>query len=244
MSEVDLSGKKLLVSVPAYDSKVYVEWMLAFNNMTMLCMKHGVEVGIHFKMGSSLIPKARDEIIHNFLFDTDYDYLLCIDSDVVWKPEDPLHMLSRVDKFGVIAGMYPVKQDEPKFFADLMFLNKNVIEVEGLLRAKAVPAGFMMLTRETLMKMREEYKELNYKPSSDDINKDHAMCAMFTPMAQDGKYRGEDIAFCHRLVKMGQRLWIDPEIELIHIGSKKYDYSYKEYLNEVVAHDAPVTLVT
>lgn len=249
MSKVDLSGKKLMISTPAYDGKVPVEWMLAFNYTVFLCQKYGIELGITVRMNSSLIPKCRDEIVHNFLFQTDFDYLLCIDADVVWKPEDVLHMLAKIDKFGTIAGVYCVKDDKEDFKVSLMTIDKKPIEADGLLRAKAVPAGFLMLDRKTLMGLREKYEYLYYKTDAEDVDKEHEVCAMFSMIVGNGNYVGEDIAFCMRLVESGYRLWVDPEIELVHIGAKKYDHSYKEYLlnfmedeKEVVVQEAPSTI--
>jgi hypothetical protein len=49
-------------------------------------------------------------------------------------------------------------------------------------------------------------------------------------MVKDEMYVGEDVAFCQRLEEAGHDMWIDPEIELIHAGSKNYYHSYKDYL--------------
>ena len=246
MSEVDLSGKKLMIAVPAYDGTVPVEWMLAFNYTVFLCQQYGVDLGITVRMNSSLIPKCRDEIVHNFLFDSDHDYLLCIDSDVVWHPEDVMHMLSKIDKFGTIGGVYCVKDEEPDFRVALMTAEGTPIESDGLLRAKAIPAGFMMIDRKTLMGLRENYENLNYNTDAEDVVKTEKVCALWSMVVGNGHYVGEDISFCMRLVESGYRLWVDPEIELVHVGTKKYNHSYKEYLlksmdehEKAVAQDEP-----
>jgi hypothetical protein len=230
MSKVSLDGKKLLISTPVMDGKVPTEWMLAFTTTVVDGNKYGVQVGIETFGGCSLIVQARNEIVHNFLFSTDFDYLLCIDADVIWNPEDVFHMLSKIDAHGAIFGAYPVKQEEPRFDLRLKSEDNKPIISEGLLQLRAAPAGFMMLTRKALMDVYNRYTDLHYTGGRSYLNKDHKVCSMFNTMIVDDELCGEDIAFCFRLVASGCKLWVDPEIELIHVGTKKYAHSYKEYL--------------
>jgi len=218
---------KVLIAVPAYGGQVSTDWMMAFVNTQQMGIEKNIIFGIHVRSNSSLIPKCRDEIVHKFLFETDYDYLLCIDADVVWIPEQILGMVDKAKTYGTIFGPYPAKQDENKFFIEPMRIDGDLVDQDGLIRLKSGPAGFMMVSRETLLNLRDQNKFLEYKSSEYE----ERVCALFMPMIFMDQYRGEDISFCIRLLHANERMWVDPSIELTHIGIKKYKQSFTEFLN-------------
>lgn len=236
--EVDLKGHNVMVAWPAYDGKLYIDAMLAYMNTAQMLGEMGVGVGFNARMGSSLIPKCRDEIIHQFLFDEaqqPFDYLLCIDSDVIWNPEavPPMLAASIAHDDAVIFGSYPVKRDEPLFHIEPMAKPDGTAIYSGpLLRVNSGAAGFMLLPRTVLKMMYEKYKdELSYTAGGDFTREDGTkVCAMFTPCIIRDKYRGEDIAFCIRMGQAGVRMYLDPRIKLTHIGEKKYNHDLNEYL--------------
>ena len=55
--------------------------------------------------------------------------------------------------------------------------------------------------------------------------------AYFQTAIIDEHYYGEDIFFCKRCHEAGISLWVDPQINLIHIGRKKYDHKLVDYLS-------------
>ena len=88
---VELRGKNLLFAVPTFDGNMPAEWMMAYMVTAQELGAAGVGCGLNVRSGSSLIPKCRDEIIHQFLFNEEmqpFDYMLCIDADVIWNPAD------------------------------------------------------------------------------------------------------------------------------------------------------------
>ena len=239
--EIDLKGIKLLVSVPSYDGNIPIEWMYAYMETAAVCAAHGVIVGLNARVGSSLIPKCRDEIIHQFLFDEaqqPFDYLLCIDADVVWKAEQIPQMLAAAiaNKGDTIYGTYPVKIDDPLFHIEFTKTTDGKPVINGdLFRVNSGAAGFMLLSRFTLEHMYQKYDDLYYEAKAgSDFNTDKPVCAMFTPGIIRNKYRGEDIMFSIRLNYAGLKMWLDPRLELVHIGKKRYDHSFKSYLDNVV----------
>lgn len=237
---VDVKGKNILIAVPSYDGNIPIEWMYAYMATGAVCGAHGVGVGLNARIGSSLIPKCRDEIIHQFLHNKDqqpFDYLLCIDADVIWQPDCVVPMLAASIANGgdTIYGTYPVKQDRPLFHIEFTKQdNKPVINGE-LFRVNSGAAGFMLLSRDTLKSMYDSYSDLHYEAAPDsDFNTDVPVCSMFNTGIVRGRYRGEDIMFSIRLNDAGHAMWLDPRIELVHIGTKRYDHSFKDYLDNVV----------
>jgi hypothetical protein len=234
-SSFDLKGKKVIVALPAGDSTIPVEWMLAYIRTLQLAAQYGLEVGILCRMGSSLIPKCRNEITHQFLYETDADYMFCIDSDVIWNPEDFIRQVAYATQMGTVMGPYPVKQDEPLFHAEYMVQDGKSVGEKHLLRIISGPAGFLCVSRETLEKIRDNNPDLDYEARNGDfVDSDRKINAMWDTMIHDGVYRGEDIAFCIRHNAAGERMWMDTRTHLKHVGTKVYEYDYNEYLNDKV----------
>jgi hypothetical protein len=235
---VDLKDHNVMIAWPAYDGKLYIDAMLAYMTTAHELASRGCGVGFNARMGSSLIPKCRDEIIHQFLFDENqkiFDYLLCIDSDVIWNPEavPPMLAASIAHDDAVIFGSYPVKKDEPLFHIEPMEMNGKSIQSGPLLRVNSGAAGFMLLPRSVLEKMYEAYKDELCYTASGDFASGNKVCSMFMPAIIRDKYRGEDIAFCMRMGKIGIRMYLDPRINLTHVGEKKYNHSLTDYLDNM-----------
>lgn len=235
--EVDLKDQHVMVAWPAYDGKLYITAMMEYMETARVLQGYGVGVGFNARMGSSLIPKCRDEIIHQFLHDPDqkaFKYLLCIDSDVIWNHEaiPPMLAASIAHNDAVIFGSYPVKRDEPQFHIELMEVNGKSVNSGPLYRVRSGAAGFMLLPRTVLEKMYKKYTDLYYTPSGDfaSYKGGPKVCSMFTPAIVNDKYRGEDIMFCIRMERCGVRMYLDPRIKLTHVGEKKYAHDLVDYI--------------
>jgi N utilization substance protein B len=105
------------------------------------------------------------------------------------------------------------------------FVNKEAktIGVEnGLIKLHDAGTGFMMISREAILKMIKAYPELKY---NNDVNianadlKDH-FYALFDTMIDpiDRRYLSEDYTFCRRWQEIGGDVWLDPSISLNHYG--------------------------
>lgn len=244
---IDLKGTNVLLAVPAFDGNIPIDWMWCFFNTARIFSDLGMTLGFHARMGSSLIPKCRDELIHQFLFDPNmaeqnFDYILCVDADVLWDPVQLPAMIaaSKANMNTPVFASYPVKQDDPLFHIEFMTMERDgeVYPVKSgpLFRIKSGAAGFMLIHKDTLMKMREKYTDLMYTPKDDSDCKygDTKICAMFNPAVYKDTYRGEDIMFCIRMGLIGVPLWLDPRMPLKHVGRKVYDHDLINYLDTVV----------
>jgi hypothetical protein len=105
----------------------------------------------------------------------------------------------------------------------------NVLEIENnLAKVRHVATGFMMIKREVFKKMMKSFPSTKYV---DDINflkpeENEFAYALFDCGVEEGHYFSEDWLFCHRWTKMGNEIWIDVSINLIHSGNEDYCGSY------------------
>jgi len=145
---------------------------------------------------------ARNKIMEEFL-ETDMNYLLFIDSDMIWEPDslELAYNLIQHPMVDIVTGIYftkgaphlPVirKLDlDAGCYNIYMEWGNQPFEVDGS------GMGFMLISREVLEKMKQPF------------------CTW------DGGF-AEDLNFCLKAKKdYGFRIWAHPGIKLGHIGSK------------------------
>ena len=114
----NLVGRKLMIAIPAYDGRVNIKTAIALAKLTPETNKFGVTLYISHISGCSLITKARNALVADFL-ETDADTLLFVDSDVIITPEAVLRLLAISQGKDVTAGVYPRRGADRCFFMDI-----------------------------------------------------------------------------------------------------------------------------
>ena len=64
---IDLNGRKLMIAIPAYDGRVNIKTAIALAKLTPETNKFGVTLYISHISGCSLITKARNALVADFL---------------------------------------------------------------------------------------------------------------------------------------------------------------------------------
>ena len=229
-----LNGRHICFLVPAYDGQVPIEFMVSYVYTERLMAKHGVKTTFETRVGCALIDKARNELVHSGITNTDATDFMLIDSDISWSPESVLRLLCwSMENEGINCGMYPVKQDDPKFYFSLARRpDGTLIQNEmGLLQAEGAPTGFMMVSRKALAKMEPHLE--TYVPKRGTCE-GQRVTLYFQCALHGDLYFGEDIEFCNRAVRCKVPIWIDPAIDLMHIGRKIYDHTFRGYLESSI----------
>lgn len=82
-----------------------------------------------------------------------------------------------------------------------------------------IPAGFMMLSKIGIQKMRDHFPELYFEPKNKEVhNPDPGYC-LFNTEVWEGEFWGEDFVFCRRAREAGVEIWVDPLIQFDHAGT-------------------------
>jgi glycosyltransferase involved in cell wall biosynthesis len=161
--------------------------------LTALCVKYGIEVRSYFLFNESLITRARNYCVDEFLR-SDAEHLLFIDSDIGFNPQDVIAMMalqSPESAYDVIAAPYPKKcitwekiyaavnkgvvDNNPNvledFVGDFVFnpaMDKGeqskTIRLDEPAEVLETGTGFMMIRRSTFDKYKEHYPQYSYKP--------------------------------------------------------------------------------
>jgi len=187
----DLRKNKLFIATPMYGGSCNGLFMKTCLDLQGMCQQYGMEVRFSFLFNESLITRARNYLVDEFIR-SEFTHLLFIDADIHFNPQDVLALLA-LDK-QVIGAPYPKKSinwknifrgaqkllSDPNFDASKF----NPAELESLagdyvfnpvpgttqfkvtepLEVMEIGTGFMMVKREVFDKFKEEYPHLSYKP--------------------------------------------------------------------------------
>jgi hypothetical protein len=179
----DLKKHKLFVATPMYGGMNHGLYMKSCLDLQSVMSKYGVEVKFSFLFNESLITRARNYLVDEFLR-TDYTHMLFIDSDIHFNPQDVIAMLA-LDK-DVIGGPYPKKSMnwgniaeaarkhptmEPRELENLVgeyvfnvVKGTEQFQVSEPLEVMEIGTGYMMIKRHVFGKLEEAFPQLRYKP--------------------------------------------------------------------------------
>jgi hypothetical protein len=103
--------------------------------------------------------------------------------------------------------------------------NRKVRVDNGAISIHDAGTGFMLIKRETFEKLFEAYPELKYRDDTGSLKGDELdnTYGLFNSYVDDdGRFLSEDYGFCRYWQKIGGEVWVDPSIELVHLGRFEY----------------------
>lgn len=172
-----------------------------------------------FNPGDSLICRARNNIVHEFLMNPCYgqhEYLLFLDSDLAFEPEDIFRLLShRIE--GIVCGQYHLKQPIPQVVANGIAGEEP--DTNGLQKIADAGTGCMLIHRSVFKKLEEKMDQSHSYMC--DMKKDRRF-SFFNAGVVNGRYLSEDYLFCHRARAAGIPLVLDTKVTLKHLGWAAY----------------------
>ena len=179
----ELKQKKVFVATPMYGGMAHGLYIKSCLDLQTTMAKYGVETKFSFLFNESLITRARNYLVDEFLR-SGFTHLLFIDSDIHYNPQDVIAMLA-LDK-DVIGGPYPKKSINWNNIAHAARNHPNIqakeletlvgeyvfnvvkgtkqFQVTDPLEVLEIGTGFMMVKREVFDKMKDAYPNIHYKP--------------------------------------------------------------------------------
>lgn len=221
----NLVGRKLMVAIPCYDGKVNIKTAFALAQLVPKLDKMGVQITLVHLSGCSIITKARNKLVANFM-DSECTDLLFVDADVVINVDAVTRLLALSTDRDIVAGTYPRRATDAKFFLDFHLDENNQLEFDenGLMRVESVATGFMLIRRHVIEQLIAAHPEWEYKGDGDgDVE-----YAVFDFAIVDGNYIGEDYLFCRRAREAGFKVYLDPMISLPHIGTQEFTRDFHQ----------------
>lgn len=210
------------------------------------------QVLLKYEVGDSLISRARNNHITEFLNDTDCEYFVSIDSDIeivnVFQTNNIFCKLTEHD-VDFVGGLYALKNDKVIQCSSQSIKQEDTWEFgSGLKEMKWLSSGCWCLKRSAVERMAKGYPELEYDGDGNRSKK--TIHGLYTPyihtlkkednpeLEKDArKYLSEDWAFAQRWKDLDpeNKIYADTSIVLKHWGVKAYSL----WEVEAVVHKKP-----
>jgi hypothetical protein len=236
----------LVIATPCYGGVVTANFSTAMLGTVMRLQPLLRRISIAMIANESLVTRARNTLVSQFMANPQTTHLMFIDADIEWNPDAVLSLLL-ADK-PVVGGAYPLKTlnwnamtqavkrgggaAELKSWSSVYVVNfvggQPPPEPGDLVAVQDIGTGFLLIERSVLERMSAALPELRYR-NTPAVQSERGVpewgYALFDTMIEPstGFYLSEDYAFCRRWQAMGGDIWLDRRIQLNHIGTHRFD---------------------
>jgi hypothetical protein len=244
---------KVLIGTPCPGGAVTSNFAHSLLETQRAFDKRGLLLESRLLPGESLMARGRNALVGVLLDRPDLTHLFFIDADTGWRSEQVLRMLD-FDR-DVVCGIRPatsldwerVRANAAKGIEDLesasldygMPGSKAVLAVEpvpaqnGFARADDAGAGFMLIKRKVLERMREAYPETRcVLPGPGMPASTYALFGSEID-PETGVYRSEEYGFCRRWRALEGEIWVDLAGRLDHIGSLTFHGDFRTQMQRM-----------
>lgn len=240
---------------PMFGKICHMDWMSSFIHTLVACSEQKIPFTYRFLGNESLVPRGRNILADWFLNTSNCEYLMFIDGDLQFKPEDIVSMYNKKEK--LIAGFYPkkainwhrvaeaykqlttdptVKNFQP---SDLAFFASNLVfnPIGGVkfsanepFEVKDIGTGFMMIHRDVFDAIRKAWPGRAYHQEGHDFY-DYFVAGLekyIDELEQPNSpvYLSEDYGFCALAKKLGFKVMAAPWVCCSHIGQQTYTSNF------------------
>lgn len=248
-----LKGKKVMLATPMYGGMGNTMYFSSVLQLQDHFHHRGIHLYHSFMMNESLIDRARNGLADQFLNGSDAEYLLFIDADIQFRPEDILAMMSYEKE--LICAPYPKKsinwpviiEAVKAKICDPAALEKLVGEYvfttddedpwhSQIVKVAEAGTGMMLIHRSALEKMRDAFPENRYvSDHSVDVfsGAKKEMHAFFRTEIVDNRYLSEDYWFCRKWRETGGTVWLFPWAQTTHFGTYGFQGSVGHLIDAV-----------
>lgn len=178
---------------------------------------HGIDV--HTEAFSDSLPsRARNRAAGYFLRDTVRDYILFIDTDIIFEKQHIDYLMESEEP--VLAGIYCKKS---KGIDPCLNTLPGHVETQcgGYQEIARAGTGFIRIHRSVLMKMKD-VGESDPNWAKHYVNHGNDEWDFFSVGVVNKEYLSEDWYFCDRARALGFKIMLDTRIQLRHEGTAIY----------------------
>ena len=166
-----------------------------------------------FQTGDALISRSRSIAAYQFLKKNRAPYLIFLDGDIIFTPQDIEKLLDALNEGkDVVGGLYPVRGGTflaQRGWNGQFHISGNLEEVQF------VSTGFLGISRKILEEITKNMPVLNKESWSECY-----------PVFEDGRYEdifiSEDWDFCNKARQAGAKVYAHTGIQLQHLKERAY----------------------
>ena len=217
---------------PAFDYNVTCSYAQSMMETDWLLGKTKIARAHLFVGGDPYLAKVRNLCIARALrVYPNLTDIFFIDADVNWDAAAVPRFLAS-DK-PVIGGIYPKKNDNTEFPVFLKLKSPDEPEYivnDGLFLANCLPTGFLRIKRHVIDKMCAAVGTYTDGTGGGEVCHNLFEMGFWPDDPKDplskGEWWGEDFAWSRRWTELGGELWVDPDINFEHRGSKAWSGNF------------------
>ncbi len=210
------------LAILSYDARVHTRTMTCIMQAIMACAQRGWGVSYILREADSMVARGRSYLASQFIENPAFKtatHLVFVDCDLTWDKDEFVRVVSHpVD---VVGGAYPYK-DESGDFPLQWKPSANLEEQYGLWIVQSVTPGFFRVTRKALLQIAREMPWLEYKDRANPEGQRSWM--FFDNIHRPSGIYDEGYIFCERWRTVGGTVYLDPDLNLTHIGMKAYNH--------------------
>lgn len=229
--------KSVMFAIPAYRGIQCIPFTHSMEETLVLCEANGWDTTMLILEGNCYIQLARNDCVDKFM-ESDCDSLFFLDDDISWNAEDVLKLLNMKDE--IVAGIYPYKT-EHEGYPVVIRTDENhypIVREDGCIRGYCVPTGFLRIKRSAIKKLMDGYPDHAYQNLQQNGELSHKVWDLFPQGRCNGRWVGEDFAFCNLWTGIDGDIWIVPDIILTHHGKHHtMTGNYHEFLKRQPRHE-------
>jgi len=237
--------KKIFIATPMYGGNCKAVYTQSLIHLVSELKDRGYEVAYDYTMNESLITRARNTLVNEFL-KTDSEGLLFIDSDHGFDADDVIRMVeSGKDIISAISPMKEINWEAAKlaykmgeddlvpysgFFA--MNFDKSVEEIiiNEPTEVENIGTGLMYISRkvfEELAPICDSYLDAERGTGFMENDKPKVVQFFYTDIDEKGILLSEDFQFCRMWKSLGNKIYSAPWVYITHSGEYNFRAQFK-----------------
>lgn len=232
----DLAVPGLMVGLPCFGGVMYDGLLHGMLDLQRACLERRIPLHYITVRNESLVQRARNRCVAEFLAHPTASHLLFIDADIGFTADAVFRLLAH-DK-PLIGGLYRRKQlDRVEWVWNRLPPDEERRNPQtGAIACAAVGTGFMLIRRDVITRMIEATLiraedgtvcspwRYTTAPQDGDAGgwRDHTFTVFDCFTDETGNYLSEDYAFCRRWRELGGTVWADPALLLDHSGTATF----------------------
>jgi hypothetical protein len=238
---LSLEGKSFHILTPKYSGMSMVNYESSMTQLIDTTRKYGVSYSFSSTYNESLITRARNRLVDEFMKSSSCTHAVFIDADIGFNPDDLFRML---DLDLDIAGAPCVKKviDWPRIVQAIRknpelpagelanlggqyvfhLLNPaNQLVINQPIEVSVIGTGLMMIRRNVFEDFKEQYPDRWYESKNDPAALPGPTWNFFrVGIDQETReYDSEDYCFCKDCRKIGFKVWMCPWMRTSHQGT-------------------------
>jgi hypothetical protein len=249
-----------VVVSPSHDGKFFQNYVTSLLNFAIEAERAGMRMQVLFHQGESLVTRARNNCVAQFLANPHWTHLFWIDADIGFSAQAAFRLL--LSGYDIAAGVYPLKREnwpaegvpagttQQQFEATFTRYTVNAkasevtskveleVQPDGFMKMTEAPTGFMVIKRAVFERLMASYPDLSYVPDSigeADLGLHYRFFdVMVDPETR--RYLSEDYGFCRLWSGLGESIYIDANSNLSHQGAKMYRGDFANSLLTSLPH--------